>query len=45
MRGLRIAIAIILLLFLSTAAYSQEKPGSTNEQPGASSGEGGGRPG
>ena len=34
MRGLKATIIIILSLFLSTAAYSQEKPGPTKEEPG-----------
>jgi hypothetical protein len=34
MRRLKIIIAIILLLGLSTAAYPQEEPGSAKEQPG-----------
>jgi hypothetical protein len=34
MRVLKIAISIILSLFLSTAAYPQEKPGPTKEEPG-----------
>jgi hypothetical protein len=33
MRGLKITISIILLLFLSTAASSQEKPEPTKEEP------------
>ena len=33
MRGLKATIIIILSLFLSTAAYSQEKPGPTKEEP------------
>ena len=41
MRGLKATIIIILLLFLSTAAYSQEKPGPAKEEPGVSPGEGG----
>ncbi len=32
MRGLKATI-IILSLFLSTAAYSQKKPGPTKEEP------------
>ena len=34
MRGLKIVICIILLLVLCTAAYSQENPGPTREEPG-----------
>jgi hypothetical protein len=34
MRGLKATIIIILSLFLSTAAYSQEKPESTKDEPG-----------
>ena len=33
MRGLKATMIIILLLFLSTTAYSQEKPGPTKEEP------------
>ncbi len=35
MRGLKATIIIILLLVLGSAAYSQEKPGATREEPGA----------
>jgi hypothetical protein len=34
MRGLKATIIIILSLFLSTAAYSQEKPGPNKDEPG-----------
>jgi hypothetical protein len=34
MQGLKATIIIILSLFLSTAAYSQEKPGPTKDGPG-----------
>ena len=35
MRGLKATTIIILALFLSTAAFSQEKPGRTAEEPGS----------
>jgi hypothetical protein len=34
MRGLKVAMIIILLLFLTTTAYPQEKPGPTKGEPG-----------
>jgi hypothetical protein len=40
MRGLKITIGIIVLLFLSTSAFSQEKPGPTEEDPGLAQGKG-----